>query len=247
MKVLLRSMVLLSLIWSLAPVSVTGAGSKPDKKSKYTKAGAERMARAAEGTLAPVYAPLAEEIAEKLALAGKQGIGIDVGSGPGTLIVELCKRTKLHWINADINPHFFPYFFAKAEAAGFGGRVSAVRADACALPFRDALADVVVSRGSFHFWPDTQKGLAEIYRVLKPGGVAYIGRGLPERMPLDVAGRIRSKQGKGMKYDVDETQQQLRDIMKALRIERYRIYRPRLGNAEGINYGLWLQFRKAGQ
>ncbi|MBN1512734.1 MAG: class I SAM-dependent methyltransferase, partial [Phycisphaerae bacterium] len=172
-------------------------------------------------------------------------IGIDVGSGPGTLIVELCKRTEMHWINADINPHFFPYFFARAEAAGFGGRVSAVRADACALPFRDGLADVVVSRGSFHFWPDAQKGLAEIHRVLKPGGVAYIGRGLPERMPLDVAGQVRSKQGKGMKYDVDKTEQQLRDIMKALRIENYRIYRPHKGNAEGINYGLWLQFRTA--
>ena len=247
MRILLRSMVLVSLISFVMPAPVTGADSKPEKKRKYTRAGAERMVGAAEGTLAPVYAPLAEEIAEKLALAGRQGIGIDVGSGPGTLIVELCKRTELHWINADINPHFFPYFFAKAEKAGYGGRVSAVRADACALPFRDALADVVVSRGSFHFWPDAQKGLAEIHRVLKPGGVAYIGRGFPERLPLEVASQIRSKQGKGMKYDVDETEQQLRDIMKALRIENYRIYRPRKGNAQGVNYGLWLQFRKAGQ
>jgi SAM-dependent methyltransferase len=238
-------MVLISLISFVMPVPVTGADAKPDKKPRYTKAGAERMVGAAEGTLAPVYAPLAEEIAEKLALAGKRGIGIDVGSGPGTLIVELCKHTELHWINADINPHFFPYFFARAEKAGFGGRVSAVGADACALPFRDALADVVVSRGSFHFWPDAQKGLAEIHRALKPGGVAYIGRGLPEKMPLDVAARLRSKQGKSMKYDVDKTEKQLRDIMKALRIDNYRIYRPRKGNAQGINYGLWLQFRKA--
>ena len=205
------------------------------------------MIRAAEGTLGPVYEPLAEEIAEKLALAGKQGIGIDLGSGPGTLIVELCRRTDIHWINADINPHFFPYLFKNAEAAGFSGRVSAVQADACALPFRDDFADVIVSRGSFHFWGETQKGFAEIYRVLKPGGVAYIGRGFPERLPLDVAKQIRSKQGKGMKYDVDETEQQLRDVMKALGVADYRIYRPRTGNAEGINYGLWLQFRKAGR
>jgi len=89
MRILLRSMVLVSLISFVMPAPVTGADSKPEKKRKYTKAGAERMVGAAEGTLAPVYAPLAEEIAEKLALAGRQGIGIDVGSGPGTLIVEL--------------------------------------------------------------------------------------------------------------------------------------------------------------
>ena len=135
------------------------------------------MIRAAEGGLAPVYAPLAEEMVERLSLADKDGVGIDLGSGPGTLIIELCKRTKLHWINADINPHFFPYFFRRAEAAGYGGRVSAIRADACSLPFRDDFAEVIVSRGSLQFWPDLREGLAEVQRVLKPGGVAYIGRG----------------------------------------------------------------------
>ncbi|MHC4521291.1 MAG: class I SAM-dependent methyltransferase, partial [Planctomycetota bacterium] len=94
------------------------------------KAAAERMIRAAEGPLAPVYKPLAKEITTRLSLAGKEGVGIDLGSGPGTLIVELCRHTKLHWINADINPYFLPYFMRKAEDAGFAGRVGAVQADA---------------------------------------------------------------------------------------------------------------------
>ena len=244
MKTLLRSVVLVSLISSLLPIQAAWGGPKPGRKAKRTRADAERMIGAAEGTLAPVYAPLAEEIAEKLALREKQGVGIDVGSGPGTLVLELCRRTQMHWINADINPHFFPYFFAKAEKAGFGGRVGALRADACALPFRDAYADVVVSRGSFHFWPDLEKGLAEIYRVLKGGGVAYIGRGFPERLPLDVARQVRSRQGKGIKYDVDKTEQQLRTIMQSLQIRDYRIHRPRKDNAKKVNYGLWLEFHK---
>ncbi len=225
-----------------------GRGSEPSpparQRKEPTKADAERMIRAAEERLAPVYAPLAEEIVEKLSLAQKEGVGIDLGSGPGTLILELCRRTKLHWINADINPHFFPYFLRQAEAADLGGRVSALRADACALPFRDDFADVIVSRGSLQFWPDLQKGLAEIRRVLKPGGVAYIGRGLPERMPLETAKKLRESRGEGPKYDPDQTEQQLRGIMKLLHIENYRIHRPHLNNAEGVNYGLWLEFRK---
>ena len=67
-----------------------------------------RMIKSSEGLLVNVYAPLAEQIAREYQLANKGGIGIDIGSGPGTLVIELCKRTKLHWINADINPYFFP-------------------------------------------------------------------------------------------------------------------------------------------
>jgi len=229
---------------TLVAAAASNPGQGPSNRREYTRANAERMIRAAEGGLAPVYAPLAEEIAERLSLADKDGVGIDLGSGPGTLIVELCRRTKLHWINADINPHFFPYFLAKAEAQGCGGRVSAIRADACEMPFRDDFADVVVSRGSLQFWPDLHVALSEVWRVLKPGGIAYIGRGLPERMPLETAKKLRANAGEGPKYDPNQLEQQLRAAMQSLGIEKYVIYRPRRDNPEGVNYGVWLQFRK---
>ena len=78
---------------------------------KKLKQGADRMARAGRGLLAPVYQPLAKQIVKDFDLAKKGGVGIDLGSGPGTLIVELCKLTQMHWINADINPNFFAGFF----------------------------------------------------------------------------------------------------------------------------------------
>jgi len=97
--------------------------------------------------LAPVYAPLAEQIVRDYHLADKKGVGIDLGSGPGVLIIELCKRTtNLHWINADINPRFFPGFLQTAREAGSDNRVSAIYADAQALPFHDHFADVIVTR-----------------------------------------------------------------------------------------------------
>jgi len=235
--------------WIGVAVLVLSAAAGPTAHSPRQDA-AERMIRAAEGSLAPVYAPLAEEIVERLHLADKEGVGIDVGSGPGTLILELCQRTKLHWVNADINPHFFPYFFDKAQTAGLGGRVSAMQADACALPFRDDFAEVIVSRGSLQFWPALRKGVSEILRVLKPGGVAYIGRGFPERLPPEIAGKVREGQSEGAKYDPDQTEQQLRETMKSLGVSDYHLYRPRHngsgdpGNPPGINYGVWLQFRK---
>ncbi|MCU0916221.1 MAG: class I SAM-dependent methyltransferase [Planctomycetes bacterium] len=244
MNRLIRGAIVAAVALAIVAGKASERSTTPGQPKEPTKADAERMIRAAEGGLAPVYAPLAEEIVERLTLADREGVGIDVGSGPGTLILELCRRTKLHWIDADINPYFFPYFLGQAEAAGLGGRVSAIRADACALPFRDHFADVIVSRGSFPFWPDLQQGIAETLRVLKPGGLAYIGRGLPERMPLETARRLRAERGEGPKYDPDETEQQLRAVMKTLGLEDYRIHRPRPNNPEGVNYGLWLQFEK---
>jgi SAM-dependent methyltransferase len=211
---------------------------------RYTREEALRMIKASEGRLAPVYGPLARQLVAGLGLDGKTGIGIDLGSGPGTLIVELCRRTGLHWINADINPHFFPYFLQKAEECGCGGRVSAIQADAQVLPFRDNYADVIVSRGSFWLWSDKAKAFGEIRRVLKPGGVAYIGRGLSENLPLDVAKAVRGRQGEGPPYDVAATAAELRAIMRMLRIKDYRVIRPRLGNEAGVNYGVWVEFRK---
>ena len=159
-------------------------------------------------TLAPVYAPLAEQIVNDFELREKRGTGIDLGSGPGDLIIELCKRTKwMHWVNADIDSRVFAGFLQRAQDAGFRGRVSAMQADAHALPFHDAFAEVVVSRGSYPFWKDKHKAFGEVYRVLKPGGVAFIGRGFSENLPLEVAREVRDRQrrnGKEPVYDVEE-------------------------------------------
>jgi len=211
---------------------------------KYTRQGADGMIKASRGTLAPVYGPLAEQIVSKFNLEKKTGIGIDLGSGPGTLIIELCKRTQLHWVNADINSNFFPYFYKQAEKSGFGHRVSAVFTDAHALAFHDGYADIIVSRGSFPFWKNKEQAFREIYRVLKPGGVAYIGRGFSENLPVETAKKIRAKQGRKMKYDVEKTSDQLEKIMDELGIKKYRIYIPRPAGSEDVNYGIWLEFHK---
>jgi len=213
-------------------------------EEKYNERKALGMIRASSKTLAPVYAPLAEQIVSDFDLGEKDGIGIDLGSGPGTLIVELCKRTRMHWMNADINPHFFPHFYKQAGELGFGHRVSAVFADAHNLPFRDNYADIIVSRGSYHFWEDKVRAFSEIYRVLKPGTVAYIGRGFSRNLPVETAKKIRAKQGKKMKYDVDKKANELYNIMNELGVKDYRIDIPKPPGSENVDYGIWVEFHK---
>lgn len=213
----------------------------PDHE-RYTAEAAERMVHASQTRLSEVYAPLAEYIVSQCALSEAHGVGIDVGSGPGSLILELCERTKLHWVNADINTHFFSPFYKEAAQRNVGHRVGAVFADVHYLPFRDNYARVIVSRGSYHFWTDKPKAFGEIYRVLAPDGVAFVGRGFPPTLPADVARRIRS--GRRFRYDVRTAAAELEEIMRQLGIDEYNIIDPQPNGATDVNYGVWVRFRK---
>jgi outer membrane receptor protein involved in Fe transport len=209
---------------------------------------AAQQPQSSRSALQPVYGPLAEQIASEFNLANMKGVGIDIGSGPGDLIIELCKRTKnMHWVNADIDPSVFPDFIKKAEEAGFKQRVSAIMTDVEKMPFHDNYAEVIVSRGSFQFWKDLKNGLSEINRVLSPGGVAFIGRGFPDNFPLEIAQKIREQQKAGavdLNYDVDVVSRQFKSIMESLSIEDYRIRIPKPPNTTNIKYGIWLEFHK---
>jgi SAM-dependent methyltransferase len=57
---------------------------------------------------------------------------------------------------------------------GGTGRLSFVKADATALPFPDAAFDAAVSIQVYEYVADLPNALAELYRVLRPGGRALI-------------------------------------------------------------------------
>jgi ubiquinone/menaquinone biosynthesis C-methylase UbiE len=54
------------------------------------------------------------------------------------------------------------------------GRVALVRGDASALPYRDELFDRACAIQSIYFWPAPVAALAEVRRVLKPGGLLAV-------------------------------------------------------------------------
>jgi len=55
------------------------------------------------------------------------------------------------------------------------------------LPVEDGWADVVISNGVLNLTPDKPKTLAEMYRVLRPGGRLQIGDILVSREVSDAA------------------------------------------------------------
>ena len=149
----------------------------------------------------------------------------------------------IYWINVDINPYYIQYLVSKSIENNCIGRVGSICGDVKKLPLEDNYADVIVSRGSFQFWGNIEKGFSEIHRVLKPGGNAFIGRGFPPNLSLAIAQDIRAKQNKKIStYDVETYVELFESIMKNLDIEDYRIIIPK--EELKVNYGIWIMFTK---
>jgi arsenite methyltransferase len=73
----------------------------------------------------------------------------------------------------------------------FGSQVALVEGTVDALPFADAAFDTVYGVNVTYFWPDMSRALAEVFRVLAPGGKVVFGIRPPEtlrRFQFDAAG-----------------------------------------------------------
>ena len=162
-------------VWLCLGALVIASGSWAESTYKDALVEKCRFYETATGRFAPVYPALAKQIVQDFGIT--EGICVDVGGGCGSLAMALARDTDLSVYVLDIDPWAVRLCNLLVDEAELTGRVRAVEGDAQDMPFRGNFADLVVSRGSIFFWEDQLAGLTECYRILKPGGVAYIGGG----------------------------------------------------------------------
>ncbi len=99
---------------------------------------------------------------------------LDLCCGTGDLALAFRKEAPVgaEIVGSDFVPEMLVR--ARAKAAGSGAGVTFVEADALALPFSDASFDLVSCSFGFRNLANYERGLFEIFSVLKPGGVAAI-------------------------------------------------------------------------
>ena len=131
----------------------------------------DRFSRVVAGR---VYARIAADVVDRLD-GERPGRLVDLGCGPGRLTLALAGRLPGAEVEGlDIAADMIHRARHNAAEAGHPDRPRFTVGDVADLPYRAGSVDVVVSSFSAHHWPDVGAALAEIGRVLRPGGRGWI-------------------------------------------------------------------------
>lgn len=93
---------------------------------------------------------------------------LEIGFGGGALIAQMLKAGAAKVAGVDVSEAMLER--ARGRFAGEGSRVALHIASAERLPLPDGAVDKAVSVNSLYFWPDPAGAMAELARVIRPGG-----------------------------------------------------------------------------
>ncbi len=181
-------------------------------KEKLQQADPQGMDFVARIAFKEVYPSIARYVTDKYHIMG--GWCLDIGAGPASLAIAMAKITDLNIIALDISPEMAETAISNIAVAHLSHCIIPVIADVHTMPFPDGTFDIIISRGSVFFWKNRPRAFREIYRVLKPGGVAFCGGGMGSEAVRQEADRI---------------------IMNDVRFEDYRQFWQERNRGEGID------------
>jgi SAM-dependent methyltransferase len=92
---------------------------------------------------------------------------LDAGCGTGSLTFPLAERARVRSI---LGLDFSSAYIEHAKRRNRDPRIEFRVGDVCELPFEDATFDRVLSLLVLHFVPQTDRAVAELRRVTRPGG-----------------------------------------------------------------------------
>ena len=96
---------------------------------------------------------------------------LDVGCGTGELInIIKSKNDKAKYYGLDLSENMI-----KVAESKLGNNAMLAVGDSENLPYEDSEFDLILCNDSFHHYPNPEKVLSEMYRVLKDNGYLIIG------------------------------------------------------------------------
>jgi ubiquinone/menaquinone biosynthesis C-methylase UbiE len=99
---------------------------------------------------------------------------LDVGTGTALIPIELCRRPgRWHVTAADLAQAMLDVAAENIATAGLDANITPERLDAKRLPFGDGRFDVVMTNSILHHIPAPSECLAEMVRVVAPGGLLF--------------------------------------------------------------------------
>lgn len=99
---------------------------------------------------------------------------LDVATGTGDFAIAATKLGNVEVVGIDISEGMLNVAREKISKAQLDHQLSVQKADSENLPFEDDLFDASIVGFGVRNFENLEKGLSEIYRVLKPGSVFFV-------------------------------------------------------------------------
>jgi ubiquinone/menaquinone biosynthesis C-methylase UbiE len=116
-------------------------------------------------------------IADFLAAHGpcRGGEVLDVGTGPARIAIALCQADpEARVLATDLSDAMLELARRNVDAAHLVARIDCIRGDAKSLPWLDGRFEAVISNTIVHHIPDPSPALAEMVRLVAPGGTLFV-------------------------------------------------------------------------
>jgi ubiquinone/menaquinone biosynthesis C-methylase UbiE len=170
-------------LWFHSKCQATGRSGRRQPTSEVRKIRSIAFDRAAQyyDQTRGLPAEVSERVADRMeAAAGPRARFLEIGVGTGRIALPLHRRGR-RVLGADLSVPMLQRYRAKAASAGLPPP-PVMCADATRLPVRDASIDAVIEVHVLHLIPAWRQALAEVRRVLAPGGTVLVSRRGRERV-----------------------------------------------------------------
>lgn len=119
------------------------------------------------------------------------GAVLELGPFSGGISLELARLYPgLNITIADESPEVVGYLAKEISASELSEGIAIKKTDLDRLAFDDSQFDLIIFRGAFFFLNEKENLLREIFRVLKDGGMAFVGGGYGKGVPQKIVDEI---------------------------------------------------------
>jgi len=112
---------------------------------------------------------MAQQMSGKIPASGKV---LEIAPGPGYFCIELAKLGAYQITGLDISKSFVEIARRNARQAGL--KIDFREGNASAMPFPENTFDFTFCQAAFKNFSEPVRAIAEMYRVLRPGGICVI-------------------------------------------------------------------------
>ncbi len=119
---------------------------------------------------------------------------LDIATGTGDLAISIAKEGIKEVVGLDLSEGMLAVGRKKIEEENLTGKIKMIQGDSEALPFEDNSFDAITVSFGVRNFENLKKGLSEILRVLKPGGIFVIlETSVPTKFPFKQGYKVYSR------------------------------------------------------